>query len=88
MSENNGNNKKFMLLRTIACIISIILIALGMFKVISATISTVAACILLVIIALWNAIEMMKSEKKSMCVFNFIMAGIIILLCIGFIITK
>jgi hypothetical protein len=31
---------------------------------------------------------MYKSEKKSMCIFNFIMAGIIILLCIGFIITK
>lgn len=88
MSENNGNNKKFVLVRTIACIISIVLIALGMFKVISTTISMVAACILLIIIALWNAIEMIKSEKKSMCIFNFIMAGVIFLLCIGFIITK
>lgn len=88
MSENKGNNKKFVLIRTIACIISIVLVALGMFKIISTTISMVAACILLIIIALWNAIEMYKSEKKSMCIFNFIMAGIILLLCIGFIITK
>ncbi|MGN0621888.1 MAG: hypothetical protein ACI4I9_08475 [Porcipelethomonas sp.] len=88
MSENNGNGKKMALIRSVICLAVILIITLGRFKIIPTTISLIAACILLTIIAVWNGASLFKSGKKSMAVFNIIIGAVIILLCAAFIISE
>lgn len=91
MSENSSENskrKKLTFIRSVICIIVIIVIALGMFEIIPQVISLIASCILLTVVAIWNGAVIFKSGKKSMAVFNFILAAAIITICIAFIVKQ
>ncbi|MDE6102922.1 MAG: hypothetical protein K2F60_00160 [Oscillospiraceae bacterium] len=80
---NEETRKKLVILRAILCVLVIVIVILGWTDIISKTIEIIVCTIVLGVITIWNGIEAIQMKRKGAAVFNFIMAAVILTLCIA-----
>jgi heme/copper-type cytochrome/quinol oxidase subunit 4 len=83
---NEDKNKKTAMIRAILCVIVIVIVILGWIDIIPKTAGIVAASLILCVISVWNGLVAIKNQQKHVAVFNFIITGVIVILCAGVIV--
>ncbi|GAB5083543.1 hypothetical protein Osc2_03110 [Ruminococcus sp. 25CYCFAH16] len=85
--ENNKQQKNTALIRIILCVVVMIILFLGIFKIVSRKITLPVSSVLLIAVAIWNGIEYFKSGKKKTAAVTFIMAAVLLALLAGYFIS-
>lgn len=85
--ENNNQQKNSALVRIILCVVVLIVLFLGIFKIVSKKITLPVSSVLLIAVAIWNGVEYLKSGKKKTAAVTFIMAAVLLILLAGYFIS-
>lgn len=80
---NEETRKKLVILRAILCVLVIVIVILGWTDIISKTIEIIVCTVILGVVTIWNGIESIQMKRKGVAVFNFIMAAVLLTLCIA-----
>lgn len=81
MSEET--RKKLVILRAVLCVLVMVIVILGWTGVISKTVEIIICTVVLGVITVWNGVEAVQAKRKAFGIFNFIMAAIVVALCIA-----
>lgn len=81
MSDNN-NPKNTSVIRIILCIAVLIFLLLGMFGIISKSITVPVSDLLLMIISLWNAVVYFREGRKGSACIGFAAAAVLFFMLI------
>lgn len=81
MADNN-NQKNTSVIRIILCIAVLIFLLLGMFGVISKSITVPVSDLLLLIISLWNSIVYFREGRKGQSAIGFAAAAVLFIMLI------
>lgn len=85
--ENNNQQKNSALVRIVLCVVVLIVLFLGIFKIVSRKITLPVSSVLLIAVAIWNGVEYLKSGKKKTAAVTFIMAAVLLILLAGYFIS-
>lgn len=80
MNEKKG--KVTSLIRAIICVVVMGVIILDWMGVLETTVAVVISTLLLCGVTVWNGIEAAQNGKKGGAIFNFILGGIMLALCV------
>lgn len=80
---NEEKRKKLVILRAILCVFVIVIVILGWTDIIPKTIEMIVCTIVLGVVTIWNGVEAIQMKRKGAAALNFIMAAVILTLCIA-----
>ncbi len=88
MSNNEKNSKNTAMIRIILYVVVIIILFLGIFGIVSRKITIPVSAVMLIAVAVWNAVAYLKDGKKKPAVFTFVTSAILIAMLVGYFITS
>ena len=80
MNEKKGRTAA--LIRAALCVVVMVVVILGWLEIMPSEVGIIIASGLLCGVSLWNGIEAVRNGRKGAGIFNFIMSGVLILLCV------